>query len=136
MCLQEILKQNADFDSFRKKLINESKYFPEITIKVQSDNCAGACTIVRKKQDGIWYKFPVISLYYTSSPITSTEDWSFIILKNIKEAYKAMILTQILDKIVDGNGDPVFIKDDLQLDEDQIIIMETEVLRNNILGHD
>lgn len=132
MYLQEILKQNADFDSFRKKLIVESKYFPEITIKVQSDTCAGACTIVRKKQDGIWYKFPVISLYYTSSPITSTEDWSFIILKNINEAYMAMTLTVISAKIVDIEGEPIFIKDDLQLDEEQRLILETKVLRNNI----
>lgn len=128
MCLQKILKQNDDFNSFRKKLIKESKYFPEVTLMAQSDVCVSACTIVRKKQDEVWYRIPVISSYYTASPIVK-QDWSFLIEKNIQEAYKAMILTVISNNIVDYKGTPIFIKDDCQLDEEQRLI------KNDVLNH-
>lgn len=131
MCLQEILQQNAAFNSFRKELISKSKYFPEVIVMFQSDTCICACTIARKKHDGFWYKIPVITPYYTN-PDSPIQDLSFLFQKNIVDAYMAMTLTVISDKIVDVNGEPIFIKDDLQLDEEQRLILETKILRNNI----
>lgn len=133
MCLQKILQQNANFDSFRKELISKSTYFPEVTVMVQSDTCVCACTIVRKKQDGVWYKNPVISLHYTPTSVNMVKpDMTFLIQKTINDAYMNMILSVINLDLKTADGRPVFIKDDCQMDEEQRLILETKVLRNNI----
>lgn len=129
MSQQKMLQQNMEFNAIRKTLIEKSDYFPKITM-MQYVDTHYLCTIVRKKHDGIWYKIPVFNAFVS--------DWVEkagvmpIIQHFIGEAYKAMILTVISDKIVDVDGEPIFIKDECQLDEEYRLILETKILRNNI----
>lgn len=128
MSQQKMLKNNMEFNAIRKTLIEKSGYFPRITI-MQYVDTNYLCTIVRKKQDGIWYKFPVINVFFDTGKSVETTGVIPIVQRLINEAYMAMTLTVISDKIVDVNGESIFIKDDCQMDE------EERLIKNDVLNH-